>query len=118
MIRPDWMNRWRRRPALGTEPSTPVEAPQPHKRRMSGKYLSLYAYLENRYADTVVLTFDQIESLLGFSLPEGARTHGEWWTSAGDGTPTSGHDDAWVLASRTAMPNLQARIVTFERVPS
>jgi hypothetical protein len=40
---------------------------------MSGKYLLLSGYLQNRYADTVVLTFGQIESLLGFSLPDQAR---------------------------------------------
>ena len=30
---------------------------------MPGKYKSLYEYLENRYANTVVLTFAQIEDL-------------------------------------------------------
>ena len=35
---------------------------------MPGKYKSLYQYLENRYANTVVLTFAQIEDLLGFTL--------------------------------------------------
>jgi hypothetical protein len=49
---------------------------------MSGKYLLLYKYLENRYADTVVLTFGQIESLLGFALPDQARLDQHWWTSA------------------------------------
>jgi hypothetical protein len=99
------------------EPEVPVKTP-PHKRRMSGKYQALYVYLEHRYADTVVLTFEQIESLLGFALPDGARTQGEWWTSPGTGAVPSGHGDAWILASRTAMPNFQARTVVFERVSS
>ena len=34
---------------------------------MPGKYKSLYQYLENRYANRVVLTFAQIEDLLGFT---------------------------------------------------
>ena len=39
------------------------------------KYKALYEYLDNRYANTVVLTFAQIEDLLGFTLPDPARVH-------------------------------------------
>jgi len=80
----------------------------------SGKYGVLYKYLEHRHADVVVLTFGQIEDLLGFSLPQLARTYQAWWTLGAnvEGAP---HADAWVLAGRTAAPNLQSRIVTFER---
>ena len=45
---------------------------------MPGKHKSLYQYLENRYANTVVLTFAQIEDLLGFTPPDSARVHQEW----------------------------------------
>jgi hypothetical protein len=76
----------------------------------------LYEYLENRYADTVVLTFGQIEDLLGFSLPDLARTDQEWWTSADLSTTETRCSDAWTLASRTARPNLMAKTVVFERV--
>jgi hypothetical protein len=117
MRRPDWMTAWMSR-LEPREPEAPVKMPPPHKRRMSGKYQALYVYLEHRYADTVVLTFEQIESLLGFALPEGARTESEWWTSPGTGAVPSGHGDAWILASRTAAPNFQARTVVFERVSS
>ena len=34
---------------------------------MPGRYKSLYQYLENRYANRVVLTIAQIEDLLGFT---------------------------------------------------
>jgi hypothetical protein len=46
---------------------------------MSGKYLLLCKDLENRYANTVVLTFAEIEDLPGFRLPDLARLHQEWW---------------------------------------
>ncbi len=49
---------------------------------MTGQYLLLYRYLANRYANTVVLTFAEIEDLLGFALPDQARLHQEWWTDA------------------------------------
>ena len=81
---------------------------------MSGTYLLLYKYLENRYADTVVLTFAEIEDLLGFALPDQARLHQEWWTHAEVNNGPS-YSDSWILASRTAVPNLMARTVVFER---
>ena|SRR2546423_15444709 len=90
------------------------DAANPQKRVMSGTYVLLYKYLENRYADTVVLTFAEIEDLLGFALPEQARLHREWWTSA-ETNAGSHYSDSWVLASRTAVPNLMARTVVFER---
>ena len=82
---------------------------------MSGQYLLLYKYLENRYANTVVLTFAQIEDLLGFTLPDQARLRDEWWTDRATGAAGSHHSDSWILASRTATPNLMARTVVFER---
>jgi hypothetical protein len=82
---------------------------------MSGKYLSLYTYLEKRYANTVVLTFAEIEDLLGFTLPDLARLHQEWWTNADPNAERPSYSDSWILASRTARPNLLARTVVFER---
>jgi len=83
----------------------------------SGKYLLLYEYLEHRYADTVVLTFAQIEDLLGVALPDQARRDRGWWTDAEIDVAGTRHSDCWTLAERTATPNLTAQIVAFERVP-
>ena len=83
-------------------------------RAMSGEYLLLYTYLENRYADALVLTFAQIEDVLGFALPDGARLRREWWTETAVGQGAS-YTDAWILAGRTAVPNLLARTVVFAR---
>jgi len=105
-----WKDLLRPRRAVGTAP------PQPKPVGVPAEYLSLHKYLERRYADMVVLTFGQIEDLLGFALPAGARLQREWWANAGaDGRPPSGHARAWTQASRTATPNFQARTVTFER---
>ena len=81
---------------------------------MSGKYGVLYRYLEHRYADVVVMTFAEIEDLLGFALPQLARTYQAWWTLGAnvEGAP---HADAWMFAGRTASPNLQSRTVIFTR---
>jgi len=82
---------------------------------VQGKYAPLHDYLANRYADSVVLTFSQIEDLLGSALPATARAHNEWWTSTDSGAEKSPCSDAWILAGRTAAPNLLARTVAFER---
>ena len=109
----DWIKR-----RIGTpypRPEPDAVPPKPQGRAMAGKYILLYKYLENRYASTVVLTFGQIEDLLGFSLPDQARQEPKWWT---EGTATAtgpSYSDAWILASRSAKPNLIAHTVTFER---
>ena len=109
----EWMWSW-------WQPATPVPepvsvAPRPRPRpRVRDGYLPLYTYLEHRYASIVVLTFEQMEALLGFALPEAARLEPDWWTAvAVPGAPEGG----WTAARRTATPNLPARIVRFERMP-
>ena len=79
------------------------------------KYAALHDYLANRYADSVVLTFAQIEDLLGSTLPDSARVQPEWWTSTDSDAHKSSCSDAWTLAGRTAKPYLLARTVAFER---
>ena len=112
----DWLKRRRRRTAyLQNQVQEPAaKVAKPTGRVMSGQYLLLYKYLENRYANTVVLTFAEIEDLLGFALPDQARLHQEWWTHA-EVNSGPNYSDSWILASRTAVPNLIARTVVFER---
>ena len=81
----------------------------------AGKYQLLHKYLRDRYADRIVLTFAQIEDLLGFTLPEPARRQREWWDAEGPGSKASAQSEAWTLASRTATVNLAAECVLFER---
>ena len=109
----DWL---KRRVSSAQHHHRRAAAPEPVRppgRVMSGKYVLLYKYLENRYANTVVLTFAEIEDLLGFTLPDPARVQKEWWTGA-DGAPAA-HSSSWTLARRTARPNLLAQTVVFER---
>ena len=95
--------------------NAPVEPAKPPGRAMSGKYVLLYKYLENRYANTVVLTFAEIEDLLGFTLPERARVQQDWWANENPQSTPSAQSRSWLQASRTASPNLQAQTVVFDR---
>jgi len=110
----EWVSTWWRTTTPVPERRTAV-APMPRPNpRVPAEYLSLYTYLEHRYASTVVLTFEQMEALLGFALPEAARMERDWWTGAA--VRTAPHSDAWTVARRTATPNLSARTVAFERL--
>jgi hypothetical protein len=82
---------------------------------MAGAYLPLHRYLHDRYANTVVLTFAEIESLLGFALPDLARQREGWWTAPEPDVASPGYADSWILAGRTARPNLRAVTVVFDR---
>ena len=82
---------------------------------MPGKYQPLCHYLENRYANRVVLTFAQIEDLLGFPLPDSARVHQAWWENKDPNDTPPPHSRSWTLANMTATPILQAQTVVFER---
>jgi hypothetical protein len=111
------MFEWMKKRASTTRDEPIVLAPVARPRgRQAGKYQRLYEYLENRYADTVVLTFHQVEDLLGFTLPDLARQDLTWWAVAGASTSEARWSDAWTLASRTAQPNLRAQTVVFQRV--
>ena len=103
--------RWSRSMALPQRSTriVPEKQSTPHVPR---EYLALYTYLEHRYASVVVLTFEQIDALLGFALPAPARTERNWWT---DTLNTHGHCAAWLEAGRSAAPNLAAGTIRFER---
>ncbi len=103
---------WRHARPVAEHPAAVFQM-EPPRSPVPAEYLSLYAYLEHRYASVVVLTFEQMEALLGFALPASASTERDWWT--GVAVQTHRHSAAWMGAGRTAMPNLSARTVTFER---
>jgi hypothetical protein len=81
----------------------------------AGEYELLYRYLRDRYASRVVLTFAEIEDLVGFPLPEDARVQPRWWDVTAQAARRSAQSVAWTLAGRTATVNLLARSVLFER---
>lgn len=105
--------RWRRRDTVAVEPPRVIPRLERVAPQVPAPYLSLYKYLEHRYASVVVLSFEQIDTLLGFALPVSARTELDWWTASG-GVPKA-HCSAWTGAGRTAIPNLLAGNVVFER---
>jgi hypothetical protein len=106
----EWLKR-----RSATAPHLPDPEPASAVSLRSGPSTPLHKYLADRYADTVVLTFAEIEDLTGFALPAHARASADWWTAPDPGGTRSRFADAWIQAHRTARPNLQARTVAFER---
>jgi hypothetical protein len=93
-------------------------AQAPAKRSMSAvpsEYRPLHKYLDERFANTVVLTFSEIEDLLGITLPSPARLQPEWWANPDADHIPSAQSHSWIQASRTAKANLVAKTVVFER---
>jgi hypothetical protein len=101
----------------GARAQTPAPA-KPQRFTVPAEYVSLHKYLDERYANTVVLTFAEIEDLLGFTLPDLARLQQAWWANADGDNPPSAQARSWTQANRTAKPNLLAQTVAFERASS
>jgi len=81
----------------------------------AGEYRPLFKYLRDRYANRVVLTFAEIEDLVGFALPADALAEPGWWHRASDAGRQSTQSAAWTHAGRSATVNLVARTVVFDR---
>ena len=79
------MFEWLTRRGLTTRTAHPRVAPRIVRDGppTAGEYELLYKYLRDRYANRVVLTFAEIEDLLGFSLPDLARIQFAWWDGGG-----------------------------------
>jgi hypothetical protein len=105
-----WLKR-RPRSDQTNAPASEPAAPQGHG--MSPAYLPLHNYLANRYSNLVVLTFAQVEDLLGSRLPASARQDPAWWDA--NDQNNFGHSNSWRLAKRSAVANLVSQTVSFER---
>jgi hypothetical protein len=106
-----WLPRRPHRRVPGQDAVTPPPVPRPVA---AGRDEGLYRYLHERYASSVVLTFAEIEALQGFPLAAGARADRAWWTNEPGDTRRS--QPAWTRSGRTAVVNLGARTVLFERI--
>lgn len=84
--------------------ATPPQAPTP------GKYSSISQHLQTAQSP-LTLTFEQVEVILGFPLPQSARKHRAWWSNT-----TTGHSQAsaW-LSQGWTVSSVDADQVTFQK---
>lgn len=57
------------------------------------KYRDLYDYLKVQDAQTIVMSFDEVEELVYSKLPKSAFVHRQWWSNGGHV-----QSDAWMNA--------------------
>lgn len=79
------------------------------------KYTALRINLEKLDPSIVstVMTFAQVEEVLGFKLPLTARKRQQWWGN--ENSAKRSQCAAWMEAGFLARVNLTAEAVTFER---
>lgn len=99
---------------MAMNPFTKAPTPRPLF-AVPSEYRPLHKYLDERFANTVVLTFAEIEDLMGCTLPAPARLEQQWWANPDAEHTPSSQSQSWTQASRTAKANLVARTVAFER---
>jgi hypothetical protein len=73
------------------------------------KYFNLTGHLANMGANTWEATFNEVEEVLGFPLPDSARKHRPWWANQGHAQSA-----AWLSGGyKTANVDLENEKVTF-----
>lgn len=92
---------------MATVPSHPTSG-GPNR----SKYDPLRDHLARRNEPVVELSFRQIESILGFPLPQSAQRYPAWWSNSDGGTHV--HARSWTRAMRrTRHVDLNAGTVQF-----
>jgi len=81
---------------------------------MASKYQPLRQHLAGVASDRIRLSFEELERILRFSLPNSARQYAPWWANTGGSHIQA---DAWMSAGwRTAQVDVPGEQVTFERI--
>jgi hypothetical protein len=81
-----------------------------------GKYTPLEAYLQGipLRQDRVVLSFAEVEKIIGDRLPPSAHKYGAWWANEREVTHVQAN--AWLRAGwRVESVHLERKVVTFTR---
>jgi hypothetical protein len=85
------------------------------KTAQRGKYAPLYHHLVELSGKEWRATFNEIEKVLGFKLPDSARIHRPWWANQGEGGGHS-HALAWEVAGwKTSQVDMAGETLIFVR---
>ncbi len=81
---------------------------------MLRKYQALQAHLNRRNGRPELLSFEDIEDIIGKELPMSATKHRAFWANDQEGYHS--HAQAWIGAGyRVAYVDREAKVVRFER---
>ncbi|WP_066066183.1 DUF7662 domain-containing protein [Neobacillus soli] len=73
------------------------------------KYEPLYQFLKSKDSNRLVMTYKEVEDVLGFTLPPSASKYLAWWDSASQHTQAY----SWTKAGFKANPNLKDKKIEF-----
>ena len=78
-----------------------------------GKYDPLRKYLANCGKDEILMTFADMERIIGFPLPKSAVNRAEWWGNESKNSSCHTHAKAWYNAGYKARANRPEKKVVF-----
>ena len=82
---------------------------------LRGKYQRLYTYLRSLQVQEWRTSFREMETVIGFVLPQSARLHRPWWGNQRGGNGHS-HALAWSVAGwETAEVDMDSETLLFRR---
>jgi hypothetical protein len=73
------------------------------------RYAALTAKLDESDEPTIVLTFDELDAIVG-GLPDSAKRYGAWWANKASSQP---HSKFWLNAGRRASPDFKKKLAIF-----
>lgn len=80
------------------------------------KYVPIQHFLEKTGREHIPMSFEQIEEILGFSLPPSALKHRAWWSN---NTSNSVMTESWMKAGyKTTDVDMESRRLVFRRDPT
>ena len=83
---------------------------------MASIYAPLRQHLEGLTTTSAVLTWREIQTILGFALPKSARFRSQWWaTKVVPDTRHSHAKEGWLLAGWQAKPDFALQHTTFTK---
>ena len=94
-----------------TDLKNPAKPPFPAE-KISGKYRPLAEHLYEKWEKRIILTYAEIESILGFPLPPTAyKIPQSYWAN----TFTHNYATSWLSVNYKAKVDFESMSVTFER---
>ncbi len=87
---------------------------QTARARSASKYDPLIEHLAQYHGAELTLTFEEVEDLLGESLPAAARTHQAWWANT-TADPTYTWANRWTAGGWRSQVDLDGEYVVFTR---
>ena len=81
------------------------------------KYDPLGIYLKQSNQNRITLTFAEIETIVGFTLPKSLKNRSEAWLGTAEGSPRHVQKRVWQSAGyQVETVQLSQKVVTFKKI--